>query len=497
MLTKSNFMGFVRCSCELWLLKQRPDLAPPTDPALQRILDEGNVVDAYAQKLFPGAVSVDGFGKPAAKRTMDAIASGASILLQPTFMTDDHSCRADILVRRGDVWDIYEVKSSTQVKDEHVMDVAFQKMCIEEAGIAIGDTYLVHINNQYVRQGDVDPKGLFSIVKITDDVLAVTPKIRELLPDAHAILSWPKEPGLQHLAACRDPYACSFLPCYMDAIPGDTLYAIANGLPPERVRAFLERGLLTPEQVPPELLASFDDLKLPGATHEPVIHIDKEALTSEFATLEYPIYFLDYETFFPAIPRFDGYRPYSHMTFQYSVHIQHEPNGPLEHREFLAEHDADPAPALAAALREHIGDTGSVIVWNAQFEASRNTEMGEKLPRYTDFFRSLNDRMFDLMLMVRKGYYVDSRFGGSASIKKVLPVLCPELTYKNLVIQEGGTASSSWATLIDPKTPATVRNELRTNMLAYCERDTMAMVALLEKFTAAASNDEVFESLVA
>lgn len=450
-------------------------------------MDEGNVVDAYAQKLFPEAVSVDGFGKPAAKRTMDAINAGASVLLQPTFMTDGVSCRADILVRRGDTWDIYEVKSSTQVKDEHIMDVAFQKMCMEEAGIAIGDTYLVHINNQYVRKGDIDPKGLFSIENITNEVAQITPKVKEILPDAHAILSWPKEPGLQHLEACRDPYKCSFLPCYIDNIPGDTMYAIANGLAPERVRAFLERGLLLPDQVPPELLSSFVDLQLPGDTHEPVIHIDKETLTSEFATLQYPLYFLDYETFFPAIPRFDGYHPYSQMTFQYSVHIQREPNGPLEHVEFLAEHDADPAPTLATALRGHIGDTGSVIVWNAQFEASRNKEMGDMLPRYADFFQSVNDRMFDLMMMVRKGYYVDSRFEGSASIKKVLPVLCPELTYKNLVIQEGGTASSSWATLIDPKTPAAVRDELRTNMLAYCGRDTMAMVALLEKFMAASA----------
>lgn len=488
MLSKSNFMQFLRCSCELWLAKQRPDLFPPTDPALQRIFDEGNVVDSWAQKLFPDAVNVDGFGVPAATNTRKAVATGATALLQPTFMTSRISCRCDILTKNADgSWNIYEVKSSTDVKEEHIVDVAFQRTCLEEAGVRVAQTFLVHINNQYVKRGEIDPRQLFAIKDITHEVEAVMPVVKKEIPRALAVLDWDKAPSLVHVASCANPAECEFLACYFSELNGDHIYSIATSLPKEKLIAFLERGLLKREQVPTDVLAELPDIKLPGIQAEPVVSVDKEAIKAELGELQYPLYFLDYETFFPAVPLFDGYRPYQHAVFQYSVHVVREPGAEPEDYCFLAEEMVDPVPALAASLREHIGDQGSVIVWNARFEASRNAEIGEHLPEYADFMASVNNRMYDLMMIVKKGYYVDSRFGGSASIKKVLPVMCPELSYADLAIHEGGTASASWAVLTNPATPSEQKAQLKKDMLAYCGLDTYAMFAIYQKFQEAIS----------
>lgn len=483
MLTKSNFMQFLRCSCELWLVKQRPDLVPSTDPALQRIFDEGNVIDAWAQKLFPNGVNVDGFGKPAAENTKKAIANGATVLLQPTFMTAKLSCRCDILTKNADgSWDIYEVKSSTDVKEEHITDVAFQRICIEEAGIRISRTFLVHVNNQYVRNGEIDPEQLFTRADITHEVENVMPMARKEIPRALAVLDSDKVPRLMHVMSCNDPAECEFLACYFSELNGDDKYSIAASLPKEKLVAFLERGLIKPDQVPADLMAELGDIKLPDAKAEPTLSIDKDAIKSELDSLQYPLYFLDYETFFPAVPLFDGYRPYQHAVFQYSVHVVREPGAEPEHYEFLADELKDPAPMVAESLKKHIGSMGSVIVWNARFEASRNAEIGEHLPEFADFMADINDRMYDLMMIVKKGYYVDSRFGGSASIKKVLPVMCPELSYNDLAIHEGGTASASWATLTNPRLPSEQKSQLRKDMLAYCGLDTYAMVAIYRRF---------------
>lgn len=483
MLSKSNFMQFLRCSCELWLVKQRPDLVTPTDPALQRIFDEGNVVDRWAQKLFPGAVSVDGFGMPAAVNTKKAIASGAIVLLQPTFMTSTISCRSDILVKNDDgTWDIYEVKSSTDLKDDHIIDVAFQRICIEEAGVRVSRTFLVHVNNQYVRQGEVDPQQLFTKVDITHEVANAMPLAKKEIPRALAVLDWNKIPGVLHVASCNNPAECEFLACYFSELKDDHVYSIATSLSKEKLIAFLERGLLKPEQVPADIMAELGKIKLPGAKEEPTLSIDKETIKSELDNLQYPLYFLDYETFFPAVPIFDGYRPYQQMVFQYSVHVVREPGMEPEHYEFLADEMKDPAPMVAESLKKHVGDIGSVIVWNARFEASRNAEIGEHLPEFVDFMASINDRMYDLMMIVKKGYYVDSRFGGSASIKKVLPVMCPELSYNDLAIHEGVTASTSWETLTDPAISPEAKEQLKKDMLAYCGLDTYAMIAIYRKF---------------
>lgn len=476
-------MQFLRCSCELWLAKQRPDLFPPTDPALQRIFNEGNVVDSWAQKLFLGAVNVDGFGMPAATNTRKAIATGATALLQPTFMTSKISCRCDILTKNPDgSWNIYEVKSSTDVKEEHIVDVAFQRTCLEEAGVRVAQTFLVHINNQYVRRGEIDPRQLFAFKDITHEVQNVMPMVKKEIPRALAILEWDKAPSLVHVSNCSDPVKCEFLACYFPELNCDHIYSIATSLPKEKLIAFLERDLIKPEQVPADVMAELPDITIPGAQSEPAISIDKEAIRAEFQELQYPLYFLDYETYFPAIPLFDGYRPYQHAVFQYSVHVVREPGAEPEDYCFIAEEMADPEPALAASLREHIGDLGSIIVWNERFEASRNAEMSEHLPEFADFMSSLNDRMYDLMMIVKKGYYVDSRFGGSASIKKVLPVMCPELSYNDLAIHEGGTASASWAILTKPETPPEQKAQLKKDMLAYCGLDTYAMLAIYRKF---------------
>lgn len=486
MISKSNFMQFLRCSCELWLVKQRPDLVPPTDPALQRIFDEGNVVDAWAQKLFPGGVNVDGFGKPAAENTKKAIANGATVLLQPTFMTSQLSCRCDILTKNADgSWDIYEVKSSTDVKEEHVTDVAFQRICIEEAGVRISRTFLVHVNNQYVRNGEIDAEELFTKVDITHEVENMMPMAKKEIPRALAVLDWDKVPRLLHVMSCNDPAECEFLACYFNEIEDDDKYSIAASLPKDKLVAFLERGLIKPEQVPADVMAELDDVKLPDAKAEPTLSVDKDAIKSDLDELVYPLYFLDYETQHSAVPTFDDYRPYQQMVFQYSVHVVREPGAEPEHFEFLANEMKDPAPMVAESLKKHIGNIGSIIVWNARFEASRNAEIGEHLPEFADFMADINNRIYDLMMIVKKGYYVDSRFGGSASIKKVLPVMCPELSYNDLAIHEGGTASASWATLTNAEIPTDEREQLRKDMLAYCSLDTFAMYAIYLKLLAA------------
>ena len=289
MITKSNYMQFLRCTCELWVMKQRKDLAPPIDDALQRLFDEGNKVDAFAQKLFPDGVSVDGFGTSAAQKTKKAIESGATTLFQPTFLTKDLSCRGDILVKNGDAWDIYEVKSSTQTKEEHKIDVAFQRICVEEAGYNVGKTFIVHINNQYVRQGEIDPNGLFTIEDVTDEAITHVPEIRQLIPEALKVTEWSATPGALHLQSCRDPYKGEYLTCYVPELEDDHLYAIATELEPDRLKTFLERGLIQPSQVPPNLLTSFGKLDLPGEENEPVINIDKEAIKRELFSLQFPL----------------------------------------------------------------------------------------------------------------------------------------------------------------------------------------------------------------
>jgi hypothetical protein len=198
-------------------------------------------------------------------------------------------------------------------------------------------------------------------------------------------------------------------------------------------------------------------------------------------TLEYPLYFFDYETMQGLVPYFDGQRPYQQVPFQYSLHVIREPGGEVEHTEYLHSDTSNPAPKVAARLVEDVGTKGSIITWNMSFEKSVNEELARMHPEYAERIAAINARVVDLMTPFKAKWYNDPRFIGSASIKKVLPVLCPELSYKELGIQEGNTAQRLWMeAVLDGKHDAE-KQQIFDDLLKYCKLDTLAMVEIYKK----------------
>jgi hypothetical protein len=478
LLTKSSFTSYLESPIRLWLEQIRPDLLPPKDPALERIFEQGHIVDDFSRGLYPGGAVVEGYNETGYANTQKAIADGAKILYQPTAVAKGMSARGDILVKgKSGKWDIHEVKSSTQVKPENYYDVAFQRFCFESAGIPIGKTYLTHINNQYIRQGEVDVQQLFTEEDITEDVLAITPEVMELIPKAMEVLSWPKELDEAHLRLGGNPADSDAVIYWLNNLaPKDRELALAR-MNPFKIGKMLEQGKITPKGLSENFLISYGyqppDLRWPKK-------IDVQKITAELDSLTYPLYFYDYETYSSAIPAFDGYRPYQQIPFQFSLAIQDTPEAELRIHDFLMPTFEDPAPSLIRALHEYFGPKGNVISWNAMFEKGRNQELATMYPEHADFLLDLNDRTYDLMQIFKKKLYVHPEFLGSSSLKKVMPVLIPSLSYKNLNIQEGGEASASWLPITDPKLPKKQKEQLIKDEIEYCRLDVMAMVKILE-----------------
>jgi hypothetical protein len=483
-LTKSLFLRFVQCPKALWLAKYKKELIPEVDAVSQRTFDSGYEVEDYARQLFPKGALVEGYYEKAKKNTEKLIKEGAKILFQATAMTDDLMSMADILAfnEKTKLWDIYEVKSSTEVKEIHVYDVAFQKYCFEQAGYKIGKTHLIHVNKEYVKKGKIQPKKFLTIEDITElaDSL-IQEDLLDLVNEALSILNLKKEPDVRILKQCNKPYACSFIEhCWRD-LPDESIYSIAGGLSEKKLNQLLDEGVLEIKGIPEELVTSKSGLRHYHSITKKEVHIEKKMIEKELSQLKFPLYFLDYETYSPTVPVFDGYKPYQRVVFQYSLHVMETPNSKIEHHEYLAKDLKDPTDELSATLQSQIGDKGSVITWNMSFEKGCNREMGERSRKYKKFYEMVNDRVYDLMNPFRQGLYVHRAFHGSASIKKVLPVLVPELSYKALDIQEGGMASESWAQMVIDKPSAKEQETIYKNLLKYCELDTLAMVRIYEK----------------
>lgn len=483
MLTKSDFLKYTQCIKYLWLHKYRKDLIPKDiSVTLQRTFDEGYNVEAFAYELFPGGASAEAADiSDAIIKTKKLFKDGQKIIFQPTISIGKLFCRADIIKYNAwtKCWDIYEVKSSTQVKDIHLIDLAFQKITFEEAKIKIGKLFLVHVNNQYVRKGKIEPKKLLTVEEVSGDVLGLIKGMKMDIRSAHKILDLKKEPEIKILGQCENPYTCNFIDYCWQHVPEDSVYDIAGGLSLEKLEALLDQGILSIKDIPEGVITSKRGLRHYRAVKLKKVFIDQAAIKKELAGLKYPLYFLDYETNSPAVPLFDGFHPYQRIVFQYSLHVKKSPNSKVEHFEFLETDLVEPTLALVKTLTRTIGSKGTVIAWNKGFEMGCNKEMAERCPAFAEKLLSINERMYDLMDTFKKGYYVHKNFHGSASLKKVLPVLVPKLSYKALNIQEGGTASESWMRVTDEKVGEKERKALAKDMLDYCRLDTLAMVEIL------------------
>lgn len=477
MPTKSDYLKYLQCPKLAWLNRNRPDLiSQETKDSFTDIMESGYEVEQYAYKLFPEGQLVKD------RLDTEKLMQKGGVIFQPTIIGGKLYCRADIIAynEENNTWDIYEIKSSTQVKNIHKEDLSFQKVCFEKAGYKIGKTYLVHINNKYTRKGKIDAKELFGIKDITTEISELTQEVEKEVETLSQIIAESEEPKIRPVKQCNNPYECIFKDYCLRDLPKESIYSIAGKFSEKKMNSLLDEGIVEIEKIPSEFIPEslsehFQVIK------SNKVKIDKEGIKKELEQIKYPIYYLDYETYGSAIPVFDGYRPYQNIVFQYSLHIQKSADSKLEHFAFLSNEHKDPTRAMAKSLEELIGKKGTPIAWNMAFEQDCNEGMAERAKEFEGFFTDVNNRMYDLMSVFKKGFYIHKNFYGSASLKKVLPAVVPSLSYAKLNIHEGMMASNSWYEMINPETDKKRKKEIYNDLLEYCELDTLAMVEILKE----------------
>ncbi|HFQ94724.1 MAG TPA: DUF2779 domain-containing protein, partial [Anaerolineae bacterium] len=440
----------------------------------QRRLRAGQAVDMRAREQFPDGRPVPYRPQPKemAPLTARMIADGAETLFQATFVVDDLLVKADILTRASDGWHLIEVKSSTGYKEkEHLPDVAFQLHVLQKAGLNVTQASLMRLNND-CRAPDLS--NLFALNDVTADARAFLPQVAADIADMRQIAAADAPPDVSIGRHCARPYTCLFYDHCWQGVNGLTIYDIPR-LSAKKERPLQEANTLYLADIPDDAPLTAAQRKFVDFHAQQQVNIDRESIRRELAGLEYPLYFFDFETIDYAIPHFDGCKPYQQVPFQYSCHILHA-DGTLIHREYLHTDDDDPRRPLAETLLTHIGETGHLIAYNIPFERSVLHKLADHLPEYAVHLRDMADRLWDQLPIFRK-YYRDYRFGKSNSLKSVLPVIAPELSYKTLEVQNGTQAQVVWEEMIGEGDTA-VKQQMIEQLLAYCHLDTLAMVEI-------------------
>lgn len=482
-LSKSRYTLGMRCEKLLWLSLFKPEEAD--DLNNQSVLDNGNAVGDLARHLFGDEYILIDFDKgfeSMIEETKKSMEYKPNIICEASFDFEGNFCSVDILKNDEDGIELYEVKSSTEIKDIYIDDISYQTWVLKKLGYSIKKSSIVYVNNEYIKKGNLDLKKFFIIEDVTNLINLYF--VEQNIKQYKDILNVKNEPHIDLSMSCQKPYKCPFFGYCTKHLVHPNVFDLEGVRFDKKLKKYKNKVI------------SFEDILKDGDFTDKTLEqvrfdledlppkVEREQIKELLDSFTYPLYFLDFETYQEPIPIIDGTRPYQQITFQYSLHYIQEKGGELIHKEYLSDdYDGDPREGLAKKLCEDIPPDACVLAYNMSFEKGRITEMAYAFPELSNHLLSIRDNIKDLLPPFRNHIYYTKEMHGSASIKSVLPALFPNdptLDYHNLEgVHKGDEASETFLELKNLSEEERIIK--RNQLLKYCELDTYAMVKIFEK----------------
>ena len=478
-LSKSKITMWRQCPKRLWLYQYKPELQEVSQTTTTK-MEIGHQVGEIAQSLFAGGFLVDDDNLTSAiSTTKSLLAKGDNTpIFEATLEHDGLLVRADLLVPSDSGYRLVEVKSSGGLKDYYHDDFTVQKWVFDRNEVSVSKVELAHIDTSFTYAGDGDYSKLLKFLDVEKIVEANIENVQGWINGARDTLIGP-EPAISYGKQCHEPFDCPFIDyCNppndsTSQTPGLNMYYRLNGKTKEELET---KGIINGLDVPDEYLSDVNR-RIKSVTQKGTYHLDAEAKV-KIECLPFPRYYFDFETINFTVPIWAGTRPFQQIPFQWSCHVEYA-DGPIEHFEFLDISGLDPRRACAEKILRIMGNSGPIIVYNQSFEKNVISGLASLFPDLSKPLLELNDRVFDLLPIMRSYYYHPDMLG-SWSIKAVLPTIAPELSYDNLEVGNGGDAQEAYLEIINPNTEGETRQNLKSALLEYCEQDTLAMVRIVE-----------------
>ena len=478
-LSKSSYCRGIQCKKILWLEKHKPNEMEEQNN--DRVLEQGDNIHEVARYLFGSHINIEYREdlNQMIEDTINTIESYKNIIItEASFNYKNNFCSVDILKKENNKYEIYEIKSSTELKDIYVNDASYQYYVLTNLGLKVEKVCLVHINSNYIRIGDLDLDQLFIKQDITQEVKELQDKVKTNIKEINEYVENKEE--LKDIDEnCFSPYPCPFFKYCTKHLPEKNVFNIKRMQTRQKLKLY-NKGIYSYKKKKKEDINENYKRTIEYEINNKEDYIDKKQIKEFLNTLKEPLYFLDFETYQMPIPLYNYVSPYEQIPFQYSLHILDKE---LKHKEFLAESGIDPRRSLAEQLIKDIPLNVTTLAYNMGFEKSVIKRLAKLYPDLSDHLMNIHDNIKDLMIPFQKGYYYTKDMHGSYSIKYVLPALFPNeesLNYKNLdLIHNGSEAMSSFQDLISKSKEE--QSYIRERLLRYCELDTYAMVKIYEK----------------
>ena len=477
-LSKSKYVRGLQCPKMLWLDINKPEEAESTSDA---VFETGTEVGELARGIFGDYtnVSFDKNLNNMIKETKELIDKKVPVITEASFLYDNNFCSVDILKNTKDGIEIYEVKSSTGKSDVYLDDITYQIYVLSNLGYKISKASLIYLNNKYVFQNKLELDKLFVIEDVTN---YVKDNIKDVKDNIKYINDTVKEdePKIDLGNYCNSPYSCPYFKYCTRLLINPNIFDIMR-IPFKKKLDYYNKNIISFKDIEKNAKEKLivEQAKYDSITEE---KINIKKIKEFLDTLDYPLYFLDFETYQDAIPKLNKTSPYMQIPFQYSLHIM-DKDGNITHKEFLGDGVNDPRRLLAESLINDIPRDSCTLAYNMSFEKTVLKNLANLYPDLSDDLLNIRDNIKDLMVPFYNRDYYNRAMEGSYSIKHVLPALFPddpELNYANLpLVHKGDEASNTYKDLHNHSTKE--QETIRDGLLVYCKLDTYAMVKIYQK----------------
>ena len=479
LLTKSRFMNGLQCERLLWTIVNQPDAVPKTDVTTQHVFDQGYEVDELAHMLFPDGLDLSGESfRGNIDLTKKHLHDGKP-LFQAGLMAGDLYSRVDVLFpTENGAWELVEVKSSTEVKPEYLPEVAFQRYCAQKVGLSVVKCSVIHVNNQYVRQGEINTRELLITEDVTELARGAALGLDETIKGILSVMGLSECPKSEISPRCYDPHDCPFAEECHSFLPKNNVLTLVRGK--KTGYGLLTQGIQCIKDIPDTTKLTANQKIQRASILNDSPHIDRESIRAFLGELKYPLAYFDFETINPVIPLYDGMKPYQRIPFQFSLDVVPGEGARPQHFSFLAKTPDDPRPGLLAEMKKRMPDQGSVVVYNKTFEDGVLKELGAAFPDREGWLTGVRSRLLDLLEPFRKFHYYHPDQEGSASIKHVLPVLTGK-GYEDMEIAAGDVASVLYWNVTHRPAADAERQKVYADLEKYCGLDTDGMRLIVDQ----------------
>lgn len=473
-IAKNDWLAAAQCRTLAWHGLRADPEAP--DEASRFRMTQGREVGELARGLFPEGILVTRKpGMTAAELTQSLLSDGSiQTLFEAAFNAGPFAAKADVLRRESAGWHLLEVKSSfsdTRELSRYVDDLAYTAMVLRRSGRAVAKASLVLLSRDYRHGQGID--ALFELTDVTLEVGDRAAAFDQVAEEFARTLLSERPPVSILVSACRQ---CDYFEAEcLGSGHRHTVLEIPN-LHHAKLKKLAAAGVVGLEDLPPdfELSQRQERVRRAAASGEAVVDVD--GLRAALDSVQWPCHYLDFETVSTVMPLYDGHGCHRQVLTQFSIHRRSAPDGALSHSDFLADAECCQERELAMALIDALSGEGSILVYTS-FEKTRLAALSSAFPELARSLNTVADRLVDLFAIVTNHVYHPD-FRGSFSIKRVLPTLVPDLSYKGLAIADGDTAIARFARMARGETTSAGVAETRVQLLEYCRLDTLAMVRL-------------------